>query len=314
MENLPILAIIVPCFNEDTVLNVTSKSLSNIIESLIDNNKISDTSFLCFIDDGSYDNTWKLIEDLNKQNHINKGLKLSRNFGHQNALIAGLFTIEADIYITIDADLQDDESIIPKMIDEYLNGSHIVFAVRESRKADSLFKRVTAQSFYLLMNLMKTKTLYNHADYRLMSKKVVKNLEHYEEVNLFLRGIITLVGFPSSIVYYDRKKRFSGESKFNLFKMITFALDGITSFSIFPLRIITFFGFFTCLISILFGIWAIYLKIIGNVIPGWSSIVIPMYFLGGVQIMSLGIIGEYIGKVYKEVKKRPRFIIEKEIK
>ena len=311
----PILGIISPCYNEELVLNQTSMQLNTIIKDLISKNIISENSFIAFIDDGSLDKTWKKIED-NSNNFTNiKGLKLAKNVGHQNALLAGLLTYkdEADALISIDADLQDDISVIEKMISKFINGSDVVYGVRKERKKDSFFKRNTALVFYKLMKKMRVNLVYNHADFRLCSKRVLNALEEYGEVNLFLRGIIPTIGFNQDTVYYNRLERFAGKSKYSLFKMISFAWNGITSFSNYPLRLVTIIGFMIFGFCIIMSIYALFGWYTNNYVPGWLSTVLPMYFLGGVQLFCFGIIGEYIGKIYSEVKKRPRYFIDKKI-
>lgn len=313
--NLPIIGIISPCFNEELVLNQTSAQLNSIVEDLISRNIISEKSFIAFIDDGSFDGTWKLIEENSNNFSIIKGLKLARNVGHQNALLAGLLSYknDADALISVDADLQDDLSVIEEMIDKYVDGSDVVFGVRKERKSDSFFKRNSAQFFYYLMKKMKVNVIYNHADFRLCSKRILNALDEYGEVNLFIRGIIPTIGFNQDIVYYNRLERLAGKSKYSLLKMISFAWNGITSFSNYPLRLVTIIGFAIfglCLIMSLYALFGLYT---GNYVPGWLSTVLPMYFLGGVQLFCFGIIGEYIGKIYAEVKKRPRYFIDKKI-
>ena len=311
----PIIGIISPCFNEDLVLNQTSSQLNTIVNDLISRNIISEKSFIAFVDDGSNDNTWKIIEENSSKFSTIKGLKLSKNVGHQNALLAGLLSYkgEADALISIDADLQDDIYVIEEMINKYVNGSDVVYGVRKERNKDSFFKRNSAQFFYYLMRKMKVNVVYNHADFRLCSKRVLNALEEYDEVNLFIRGIIPTIGFNQETVYYDRLERLAGKSKYSLFKMISFAWNGITSFSNYPLRLVTIIGFgifFLCLIMSGYALFGLYTN---NYVPGWLSTVLPMYFLGGVQLFCFGIIGEYIGKIYSEVKKRPRYFIDKKI-
>lgn len=311
----PIIGIVSPCYNEEQVLNETAKQLQNLIVYLVKKDSISDKSFVAFIDDGSRDRTWKIIEEVASQNNTIKGLKLAGNVGHQKALLAGLLTFndEADALISIDADLQDDISIIEQMIEKYKSGIDIVYGVRKERTTDTFFKRNTALLFYFLMKKMKTNVIDNHSDYRLCSNRVIKALSDFNEVNLFLRGIIPSIGFNKEIVYYDRLERFAGESKYPLRKMLSFAWNGITSFSTYPLKLVTAIGFiifFICLIMSGYAMLAIYT---GDTVPGWLSTVLPMYFLGGIQLFSIGIIGEYIGKIYSEVKQRPRYIIDKRI-
>ena len=313
--NEPIIGIIAPCYNEELVLNETSIKLSSIIEELISKNSISEKSFIAFIDDGSNDSTWEIIEENAKQYSHIKGLKLAKNVGHQNALLAGLLTYknEADALISIDADLQDDVSVIEEMITKFSQGTDVIYGVRKERKTDSFFKRNTALLFYKLMKKMRVNLVYNHADFRLCSKRVLNALDEYGEVNLFIRGIIPTIGFNQDIVYYDRLERLAGKSKYSFIKMVSFAWNGITSFSNYPLRLVTIIGFaifFLCLIMSAYALFGLYTN---NYVPGWLSTVLPMYFLGGVQLFCFGIIGEYIGKIYAEVKQRPRYFIDKKI-
>ena len=310
-----ILYVVIPCYNEEEVLEITTKELEKKINLLIQNNIISKDSKVLYVNDGSKDNTWKLIEKINRKNKMFCGIKLSRNMGHQNALIAGLMCAKeyADITISMDADLQDDINVIDEMIKEYNNGSQIVYGVRSSRKKDSFFKRKTAESFYKFMKLMGVEIVYNHADCRLMSKDALEGLEKFDEVNLFLRGIVPQIGLESSIVYYERNKRAAGESKYPLKKMIKFAVDGITSFSVVPLRLIASLGFIMCIFSFFVLLYALIVKIFGKTVSGWTFIIVSIWLVSGIQMLSLGIIGEYIGKIYKETKKRPRYIIEKKL-
>ena len=311
-----ILYLVIPCYNEEEVLPITKKELKGKMESLIKEKKISKESRVMFVNDGSKDKTWELIEQFHKEDPLFVGVKLSRNKGHQNALLAGLMTAKkyADITISMDADLQDDISVIDKMIEENNKGSEIVYGVRSSRKKDSWFKRFTAESFYKLMKVMGVEVVFNHADCRLMSKRALDELENFDEVNLFLRGIVPLIGFQTSIAYYERNERVAGESKYPLKKMLSFAWDGITSFSVKPLKMITTMGFIMLLISIAIIIYTIIVKILGNTVDGWAFIMLSIWFIGGVQLVSIGLIGEYVGKIYGETKHRPRYIIEKELK
>lgn len=307
-----ILYMVLPCYNEGEVLPETSKQLKEKIEDLIARNKISKKSKIMFVDDGSKDNTWELIQNLADNDNLFAGVKLSRNKGHQNALLAGLMTAreKADIVISMDADLQDDISVIEAMVDKNNEGYDVVYGVRSSRKKDSFFKRFTAQSFYKVMTLLGVDIVYNHADCRLMSKRTLDGLEKFQEVNLFLRGIVPQIGYKSTVVYYERNKRFAGESKYPLKKMLSFAFDGITSFSIKPLRLILALGVAILMISILIMIYSLIVKIMGHTVDGWTFIVISIWFIGGLQMISIGVIGEYIGKIYNETKRRPRYIIE----
>ncbi|NEW60325.1 glycosyltransferase family 2 protein [Sulfurovum sp. bin170] len=307
------LIVILPCFNESSIIKYSIDKLSNLMVEMINNNLISEDSFLCFVDDGSRDDTWEIIKQFSKTDKLIKGIKLSNNFGHQNALLAGLMSNinKADIFITIDSDLQDDIEVIPDMIKSYKLGNEIVYGVRKSRNTDSFFKRKSAEFFYDLQNLIGINIIKNHADFRLISNSILLELDKFREINLYLRAIFPLIGYRSDIVYYERKARLAGETKYPLRKMLSFAWDGITSFTVFPLRLITILGTIIFLLSIIMIIWVLYLKLFtAQTIPGWSSTTIPIYFLGGIQLLSLGIIGEYIGKIYKEVKSRPRYMIE----
>ena len=307
-----ILYVVVPCYNEEAVLPETSKRLREKLSSLIKADKISDKSRIIFVDDGSKDKTWEIISELYEVDDIFGGIKLSRNKGHQNALLAGLMTAkeDADMIISMDADLQDDINAVDQFVDKYYEGCDIVYGVRSSRKTDTAFKRGTAGMFYKLMQLLGVDIVDNHADYRLMSKRAVEALSQFKEVNLFLRGIVKQIGFKSDIVYYERSERFAGESKYPLKKMLSFAFDGITSFSIKPIRLVTVLGFVVFLISIGFIIYTIVSNILGITVAGWSSLMCSLWFLSGLQIMALGIVGEYIGKIYTEVKERPKFILD----
>lgn len=311
MKNKNTLYIVIPCYNEELVLKETTRVLKEKIEVLIDDKKISKKSRILYVNDGSKDKTWDLIKEINQKEEYFTGITLSRNRGHQNALLAGLMTAKeyADIIISMDADLQDDINVIDEMLEKYENGNQIVYGVRSSRKSDTIFKKVTAEGFYKFMKLMGVDIVFNHADYRLTSKKVLDELEHFEEVNLFLRGIFPLIGFKTDVVYYERHERFAGESKYPLKKMLNFAWDGITSFSVKPLRLITSLGFIITIFSIIILIYSLIVKIIGNAVSGWTFIVCSIWLVGGIQMLSIGIIGEYIGKIYNETKARPRYII-----
>ena len=310
INNKPVIAIIMPCYNEELVLNETAKQLSTLIENLIHDQKINRQSFLFFVDDGSTDTTWDKVHELHLKNSRIKGLKLSRNVGHQNALMAGLDSVyeKVDCVISIDADLQDDISVIESMVEQFNKGFEVVYGVRRKREADTFLKKNTALTFYKLMSYFGVDMVYNHADFRLLSKNVIRHLNSFKEVNLFLRAIIPLIGFKSTNVFYDRKERYAGVSKYSVRKMISFALDGITSFSVIPLRYITIIGIIIFITSCIISIWAFTLAILNISIPGWASTVLPIYFIGGIQLLSIGIIGEYLGKIYKEVKARPRYI------
>jgi len=293
------LYIVVPCYNEEEVLPETSKRLKEKMNQLIKAKKISPDSHVVFVNDGSKDKTWELISSYSEKDHLFGGINLSRNRGHQNALLAGLMTVkeDADMVISMDADLQDDINAVDKFVDAYYDGNDVVYGVRSSRKKDTFFKRTTALAFYKLMSRMGVESVYNHADYRLMSKRALNALENFKEVNLFLRGIMPLIGFPSTIVEYERNERFAGESKYPLKKMLNFALDGITSFSVKPIRFITAIGFLISVISVIMFIYTIVRHVLGFTVAGWSSLIISLWFLGGVQILSIGVIGEYIGKI-----------------
>lgn len=311
----PIIGIISPCYNEELVLGETSEQLNKIISDLIFRDIISDKSFAVFVDDGSSDKTWNLIESKSIDFYHIKGLKLAGNVGHQNALLAGLlsFKDESDALISIDADLQDDVSVIEEMIIKYISGIDIVYGVRKERITDTFFKRNTALLFYKLMKMMKVNIIYNHADYRLCSKRVLNSLAEFREVNLFIRGIIPTIGFKKDVVYYDRLERFAGESKYPFRKMAAFAWNGITSFSNYPLRMVTVIGFFIFFLCLLMLVYALFSMFFEKVVPGWLSTVLPMYFLGGIQLFCFGIIGEYVGKIYSEVKQRPRYFVDKRV-
>lgn len=306
------LYIVVPCYNEEEVLSETASRLKKKMCSLNENGIIDDESRVMFVDDGSRDKTWELISSLVKEDKLFSGVKLSKNRGHQNALLAGLMTAKqyADCVISMDADLQDDIDAVDRFVEKYNAGNDIVYGVRSSRKKDTAFKRVTAQGFYKFMKLLGVDIVYNHADYRLMSKRALDALEQYSEVNLFLRGIVPLIGFKWDTVEYERNERFAGKSKYPLKKMLSFAFDGITSFSIRPIRIITSLGFLIFLASLISVIVLLVLKLFGSTVQGWTTLMASIWMIGGIQLLSLGVIGEYIGKIYKEVKARPRYIIE----
>ncbi|MEH6956203.1 glycosyltransferase family 2 protein [Neobacillus drentensis] len=313
--NKPVLTIVVPCFNEEEVLAETSAQLSSVLHELVEESMISLDSMILFVDDGSRDRTWELIEVENERNPNIRGLKLARNVGHQNALLAGLETAakHSDCVISIDADLQDDITVIHQFIEKFWEGQDIVYGVRDSRETDTYFKRKTALGFYRIMERIGIKLVPNHADFRLMSKRALEELLKYKETNLFLRGLVPLVGFKSTKVYYDRKERFAGESKYPLKKMLAFAFDGITSFSVAPIRFVTFIGFLAVLISAIAGGYAITQELLGQTESGWTSLIISIWFVGGLQMLGIGIIGEYIGKIYHEVKRRPRYAVEKDL-
>lgn len=307
----PRLYIIIPCYNEDEVLPITSKMFLEELKLLIEKEKISENSRILFVNDGSKDKTWNLIKELSQKDEHFIGICQSRNRGHQNAVLAGMMEAKdiADITISIDCDGQDDIAAMEEMIDCYRDGCEIVYGVRSNRDTDTFFKRFTAQAFYKLMNKMGAEVVYNHADYRLVSAKVLKEFANFKEVNLFLRGMIPLVGFKSTSVYYKRNERIAGKSHYPLSKMIALAFDGITSLSVKPIRLITGFGIGVSILSFIGVIWAIISEILGKTVAGWSSTVCIVCFMGGIQLICLGVLGEYIGKIYMEVKGRPRYII-----
>lgn len=307
--------IVIPMFNEEEVIDETTKRLRIKVNDLIKKKIISKDSKVLYVNDGSKDKTWEKIMQINKEDKLFTGISLSRNKGHQNALVAGLLTARnyADVVISMDADLQDDINAIDEMLEKYHNGCDIVYGVRSARKKDTFFKKVTAEGFYKFMKLMGVDIVYNHADYRLTSKRVLDEFSNFKEVNLFLRGIFPLIGFKTDVVYYERAERFAGTSKYPLKKMLNFAWDGITSFSVKPLRFICVLGFLILFISIIIMIYAFIRKVTGNNVEGWTFITISIWFLGGLQMLSLGIVGEYIGKVYNETKQRPRYIIKENL-
>ena len=308
------LGIVVPCYNEDQVLGETIARLRALLTELHEAQKISADSAVYLVDDGSNDNTWQLIRAGAAEDSRVRGIKLSRNRGHQSALLAGLEMAEGDALISVDADLQDDLGVIGKMVDLHMAGVDIVYGVRESRKKDSIFKRATAELYYRLLSMMGVQIVFNHADYRLMSRRAIKALMAYSEVNLFLRGIVPQLGYTTAIVTYHRSERFAGESKYPLHKMIGLAVDGITSFSVVPLRLIAGMGLTISLLSLLMIVWVVLGKLfLHSVIPGWASSVVPIYLLGGIQLLSVGVIGEYVGKIYLETKRRPRYFIEEDV-
>lgn len=308
------LSIIVPCYNEEAVLNETATRLTELLSGLIGRGKLSDTSEIYFIDDGSGDRTWPMIVALAQQQPSIRGIRLSRNHGHQMALLAGLLTVPGDALISIDADLQDDLSAIEAMLDAHAAGAEIVYGARKGRRADSLFKRVIAERYYALLAGIGVEIVFNHADFRLLGRRAIDALAQFGEVNVFLRGLIPQLGFATAIVYYERAERFAGQSKYPARKMLSLAWNGISSFSAVPLRLITGMGFLISLGSLAVAAWAVYVRLFTlAAVPGWASTVIPMYLLGGIQLLSLGIIGEYLAKIYMESKRRPRFIIERTV-
>lgn len=307
-----ILYMVLPCYNEEEVLPETARQLKVKFEDLITQNRINKLSRIVFVNDGSRDSTWNIIQELHHKDKIFSGVNLSRNRGHQNALLAGLMTVKecADMVISMDADLQDDIGVIDAMIEEYYKGNDIVYGTRSKRNTDTFFKRFTAESFYKLTNALGGEVVFNHADCRLMSKRALEGLEKYKEVNLFLRGIVPLIGYPSTIVTYERNERFAGESKYPLKKMLSLALEGITSLSVKPIRFVTTGGIVVSLVSLGMMIYTLIQYFMGATVQGWSSILISVWLIGGIQMIALGVIGEYIGKIYMETKERPRYIVE----
>lgn len=306
------LYVVVPCYNEEEVLSETAKRMLALFGTMKSDGLINNKSRIVFVDDGSKDKTWSIIDDLVKSHREIAGVKLARNAGHQNALFGGLMTVRnnCDCAVSIDADLQDDINVIPEMVKKYIEGYDVVYGVRNKRETDTFFKRTTAVAFYKLMHFMGVNIVFNHADFRLMSARALEGLSQFHERNLFLRGMVPLVGYRSASVYYDRSERFAGESKYPLKKMLSFAFDGITSFSISPIRMISAFGAIVCVIAVVMAVYAIMQKLMGHAGMGWASLMVSIWFIGGVQLLSIGLIGEYIGKLYKEVKRRPRYIIE----
>lgn len=312
---MSVVYFVIPCYNEEEVLPETVKRLSEKLSQLISDGIADEKSRMLFVDDGSKDKTWELIETFSKENKYVGGVKLSRNRGHQNALLAGLMTArgKCDCVISLDADLQDDIGVLDEFVLKYQDGCEVVYGVRSSRDKDTAFKRGTAQGYYKFMAALGVEIVYNHADYRLLGSRALEALAEYKEVNLFLRGIVPLIGFRSDYVYYERNERFAGESKYPLKKMLKFAVDGITSFSVKPLKIISNVGIIICLLSIIFFIYAIVSFFSGSSVAGWASVMCSIWFLGGLQMLSIGIVGTYVGKIYSESKHRPRFIIDKTI-
>ncbi len=308
----PVLYLVVPCYNEEEVLPETARRLKEKLSALVERGKIGKGSRILFINDGSRDRTWALISRMHREDPRISGVNLSRNRGHQNALLAGLMTAKdrCDMAISMDADLQDDVDAVDEMVDKYLGGCDIVYGVRSSRKKDTFFKRFTAEGFYRVMNALGAETIFNHADYRLMSRRALEGLSRFREVNLFLRGVVPMVGYPSDLVEYERGERFAGESKYPLKKMIAFAMEGITSLSTRPIRCITGLGFLVFLVSIAMLIYSVIRWAGGDTVSGWASVICSVWAIGGLILLSLGIIGEYIGKIYLETKDRPRFLIQ----
>jgi polyisoprenyl-phosphate glycosyltransferase len=306
--------LVVPCYHEEDALPETHRQLAALMDEMCRSKAVSPLSKIYYVDDGSQDHTWEVISALCKSDARVVGLRLSRNCGHQSALLAGLYAAEGDATISVDADLQDDISVIPQMVEKYRAGSEIVYGVRRGRSTDSFLKRNTALAYYGLMLRLGVRIVHNHADYRLMGRRAIAALKEYTEVNLFLRGMVPLLGFPSSSVYYDRKARLAGESKYNLAKMLRLAIDGITSFSAVPLRLVSVMGMIVFVLSIGMAAWVLWIKLFtSHAVPGWASSVIPIYFLGGIQLLCLGVIGEYLAKNYVETKRRPRFLISESI-
>lgn len=306
------LYLVIPCYNEEEVLPETAKRLKEKLLCLMEKGKAGDGSRIVFVNDGSKDRTWETIRSLHETDPLYSGINLSRNRGHQNALLAGLMTAKeyADMVISMDADLQDDINAVDDMIDKYLEGIDIVYGVRSSRKKDTFFKRATAEGFYKMMNTMGANTVFNHADYRLMSRRALEGLSRFQEVNLFLRGIVPMIGFSWDVVYYERGERFAGESKYPFGKMISFAVEGITSLSTRPIRMITGLGFIIFLVSIGILIYSLVRHYMGATIVGWTTLMVSVWAIGGLILLSLGVVGEYVGKIYLETKSRPRYIIE----
>ncbi len=312
MKENCVIYIVVPCYNEEEVLPETTRQLMPLLEDLMVQGKISRKSRILYVNDGSKDGTWQIISRLYREHEMVSGVNLSRNRGHQNAVLAGLMYAKeyCDAAITMDADLQDDINAINEMVDKFRGGMDVVYGVRSSRRTDTFFKKFTAEGFYRLMEWMGVDIIFNHADYRLMSRRVLHQLEDYREVNLFLRGIVPLIGYPSDQVYYERQERFAGESKYPLRKMLSFAFDGITSFSIKPIRFILSLGTLIFIVSIAILIYSVIRHIIGATVLGWSSLMVSIWALGGLQLLAIGVIGEYIGKIYLETKGRPRFAVQ----
>lgn len=313
MNEKPVLYLVVPCYNEEEVLMESCRRLSVKLNQMITLELIDGASRIVFVDDGSKDKTRTIINELHESNSLVNGVFLSRNRGQQNAILCALDTVknDCDVMITLDVDLQDDIEVLDQFIAEYQNGAQIVYGVRSSREKDSLFKRIPALAFYKLMRFMGIEMIYNHAEYRLMSKRVVEELFRFKEVNLFLRGLFPLIGFKTALVYYEREKRYAGKSKYSTRKLISLAIDGITSFSIKPIRLITNLGIFIFFVSIIMLIYFVILHFSGQALPGWPTLVVSIWGIGGLQLLSIGVIGEYIGKIYMETKARPRYIIEK---
>lgn len=316
MREKEILYLVIPCYNEQEVLPETEKRLTEKLNKMIQSGLVSEKSRMVFVDDGSKDKTWSMIKQMHEENPLVLGIKSSRNRGHQNTLLEGLLTVkdECDMVVSMDADLQDDIEVLDQFVQQYYDGCEIVYGVRSARKTDTFFKKFTAESFYKLMERMGVEIVYNHADYRLMSSRAIRELESFKEVNLFLRGMVPLLGFKTGVVEYERHERFAGESKYPLKKMVAFAMDGITSLSVKPIRFITAVGVILFVISMILLIYYTVGHFIGNTVQGWSTIVVSIWGIGGLELLAIGIIGEYIGKIYLETKERPRFIVEEFLK
>ncbi len=313
---MPTVFLVIPCYNEEEVLPETNRRLTEKMAALQKQGLADDKSHILYVDDGSRDRTWQLISDYHRENPLVRGIKLAHNRGHQNALLAGLMTAmeECDCAISLDADLQDDVDAIDQFVEKYLDGCDVVYGVRNKRETDTFFKRTTAEGFYKVMKLLGAEIVFNHADYRLMSRRALEGLSEYREVNLFLRGIVPLIGYRSDYVYYDRHERFAGESKYPLKKMLSFALEGVTSFSVKPLKLISNLGILLSILSVLGLVYALISYFTHNAVAGWTAIVSSIWLLGGIQLLCIGMVGTYVGKIYSEVKSRPRFRIEESLK
>lgn len=313
---MPTVFLVIPCYNEEEVLPETNRRLTEKMAALQKQGLADDKSHILYVDDGSRDRTWQLISDYHRENPLVRGIKLAHNRGHQNALLAGLMTAmeECDCAISLDADLQDDVDAIDQFVEKYLDGCDVVYGVRNKRETDTFFKRTTAEGFYKIMKLLGAEIVFNHADYRLMSRRALEGLSEYREVNLFLRGIVPLIGYRSDYVYYDRHERFAGESKYPLKKMLSFALEGVTSFSVKPLKLISNLGILLSILSVLGLVYALISYFTHNAVAGWTAIVSSIWLLGGIQLLCIGMVGTYVGKIYSEVKSRPRFRIEESLK